>query len=351
MRNSAKNDSDILASVQVKVWAQPVHPRCPDILQGSGVRELASGMRQLAGTITGYQMSHAAPLAGLISGRAKYNLLLFGSMHMRLRASLFARFFVAVSLAACFATQAFGFTDEATKQAATDDRELQLEKLNTELIESLTKQLKQKEKIDPAAADAVNQYSARGDVLMFLGEFEKAEADYQTMVRMKPDLDASHWRLGIAMFFANHPKQAAAQFDKYNTFDNIDRENGIWRYLSHYRAFGKDEAQRQLLRYETDDRPPFKEVYRLFDGSMTAEEVLKAIPDDPGAASRDSRLFYSHLYIGMNQVVEGKTDDAKISLETATLNTWPRKAGYGPDYMWHIGRLQYLELQKVKMAP
>ncbi len=111
--------------------------------------------------------------------------------------------------------------------------------------------------------------------------FEKAESDYLEMVTLKPELDASHWRLGIAMFFANHPEQAAEQFDKYNSFDNVDRENGIWRYLSHYRAFGKEEARRQLLRYEKDDRPPFKEVYRLFDGSLTAEEVLKSDPRRP----------------------------------------------------------------------
>ena len=308
-------------------------------------------MRQLAGTKTRYRRAQAAPLAGLISGRAKYNFLLIGIVHMRYRASSIVRFFVALFIATCFVTPAYGFIDEVKKPVIPDDKEQQVEKLNVKLIESLTKQLKQKETIDSNAADAVNEYSARGDVLMFLGEFEKAEADYLTMVKMKPDLDASHWRLGIAMFFANHPKQAAAQFDKYNSFDNIDRENGIWRYLSHYRAFGKDEARRQLLRYEKDDRPPFKEVYRLFDGSLSAEEVLKAIPDDPAAASRDSRLFYSHLYIGMKQVVEGNTDDAKISLRTATLNAWPRKAGYGPDYMWHIGRLQYLELQKVNVTP
>ena len=38
----------------------------------SRVRELESGMRQLAGTKTRYRRAHAAPLAGLISGRAKF---------------------------------------------------------------------------------------------------------------------------------------------------------------------------------------------------------------------------------------------------------------------------------------
>ncbi len=36
------------------------------------VKQLASGMRQLAGTRTRHRRAHAAPLAGLISGRAEY---------------------------------------------------------------------------------------------------------------------------------------------------------------------------------------------------------------------------------------------------------------------------------------
>jgi len=38
----------------------------------SCVRELASGMRQLAGTKTRYRRADAAPLTGLISGSAEY---------------------------------------------------------------------------------------------------------------------------------------------------------------------------------------------------------------------------------------------------------------------------------------
>lgn len=243
-------------------------------------------------------------------------------------------------------THVYGFTDEAIEPAGLLKQELIIEKLNSELIETLTRQLESMGAIDPGASDAVGLYSARGDVLMFLGDFRKAESDYQAMIKLKPEIGASHWRLGIAMFFAKHPEQAAEQFDKYNSFDNVDRENGIWRYLSHYQAFGRDEARRQLLRYEKDDRPPFKEVYQLFDGGLTADEVLKAIPDDLPAADRESRLFYSHLYIGMNQVVEGDTDAARTSLRAAILNAWPRKAGFGPHYMWHTARLQYLELRK-----
>ena len=234
-----------------------------------------------------------------------------------------------------------------SKSDAASDVQKKIDLINSEIKSSLTAELKAFPAIDDAAASAEGRYSRRGDLHMFLGDFQKAEDDYQTMVTLKPELDSSHWRLGIAMYFAGHPKEAAAQFDKYHSFDNVDRENGIWRYLSHRKAFDREQARKQLLKYEKDDRPPFREVYRLFDGTMTSDEVLAAIPEKLNDSGKESRLFYSHLYVGLNDVAEGKLDTAKVSLQAATLNTWPRNAGYGPDYMWHVGRLQ-LQLQDAK---
>lgn len=198
--------------------------------------------------------------------------------------------------------------------------------------------------IDEASGNAVMQYSGRGDLRMFLGQFPEAVSDYQQMVRLQPAIDVSHWRLGIALFFAGRHQEAAQQFDKYHAFDQVDRENGIWRYLSHYRAYGAEQARKELLRYEKDDRPPFPEVYRLFEGTLTREQVLSAIPADLSEDARRSRLFYSDLYIGFHEMVQGKNDVACRHLGEAVRNQWPRTAGYGPDYMWHVGRLQYFLL-------
>ncbi|MCP4505045.1 MAG: hypothetical protein GY826_01455, partial [Fuerstiella sp.] len=73
---------------------------------------------------------------------------------------------------------------------------------------------------------ATQVHSRRGDALFFLGRCQESVAEYQAMVKLDPSLDASHWRLGIALFFAGQPAKAAAQFDKYHSFDNVDRENG-----------------------------------------------------------------------------------------------------------------------------
>ena len=240
-----------------------------------------------------------------------------------------------------------------TKKAAVDAKDAQaadavdaeIMAMNKELTSELDGQLKALPAIVDTDADAVGKYSRRGDLHIFLGKFAEAETDYKKMSELKPDVDASHWRLGIAMYLAGHPEDAAAQFDKYHSFDNVDRENGIWRYLSHRAAFGKEKAREQLLKYEKDDRPPFREVYQLFEGTMTADQVLQSISPDLPESSRQSRLFYAQLYVGLNDAVEDKPESAIKALREAVKNEWPREAGFGPDYMWHVGRLQYLRLK------
>ncbi|MCX7397383.1 MAG: hypothetical protein NT138_06845 [Planctomycetales bacterium] len=230
-----------------------------------------------------------------------------------------------------------------TQAAETVDAEIMA--MNKKLTAELDGQLKAFPAIVDTDADAVGKYSRRGDLQMFLGKFAEAETDYKKMSELKPDLDASHWRLGIAMYLAGHPEDAAAQFDKYHSFDNVDRENGIWRYLSHRAAFGKEKAREQLLKYEKDDRPPFREVYQLFEGTLTGDQVLQSISPELPESSRQSRLFYAQLYVGLNDAVEDKPVAAMKALREAVKNEWPREAGFGPDYMWHVGRLQYLRLK------
>jgi len=219
------------------------------------------------------------------------------------------------------------------------------------IAEELGRQLDALPILNDDDPDGVRRHSRRGDVLFFMGKYAEAVEEYRAMVRLDPKLDASHWRLGIALFFAEEYEAAAGQFDRYHSFDDVDRENGIWRFLSHYRAFGKQRAAQQLLKYSKDDREPFPVVYRLFDGGITPADALAGISDDLPATERSKRLFYTQLYIGMLETVRGNTRAAQVALADAVARTWPRKAGFGPHFMWHVGRLQFEQLTESREPP
>ncbi len=198
-------------------------------------------------------------------------------------------------------------------------------------------------------SDGLQGYSRRGDALFFRGRFDDAVADYNRMVELDPNLADSHWRRGIALYYAGRYQEAAGQFERYHTYDNVDRENGIWRFFSQFKAYGKQQAQRNLLKYKQDDREPFGSVYRLFQGDMTPQQIITQVEGaDVDDEAREKRRFYADLYIGLNYAVADESDAALPYLRKAVANAWPRTAGYGPNYMWHVGRVHYELLSQRK---
>ena len=218
------------------------------------------------------------------------------------------------------------------------------EKQRQELATSLDEQIAQFTKRLEADPKKVGFYSRRGDAYFFRGRFKESVADYQKMVELDPKLETSHWRRGIAWFYAGDFKQAAHQFEIYDTFDNIDRENGIWRFFSQAKAYDVKRARQGLLKYKKDDREPFPAVYKLFAGEIKPGKILEQIESAKiDENEREKRLFYASLYIGLNEDVTSKRP-SKLAVEhlrQAVANKWGPKAGYGPNYMWHVGRVHY----------
>jgi lipoprotein NlpI len=225
----------------------------------------------------------------------------------------------------------------AAANPSADDRDRQQLQ---ESVDTLSKKI-----VDSPNDDEL--YSQRGDAQFFLGKFKEAVADYDKMVELKPELDASHWRRGIAYFYAGRYADGAAQFDRYHSFDDVDRENGIWRYLSQAMDKGRDEAQKELLRYEKDDREPFSDVYKLFAGNITPDQILANIAAAKvNEQEREKREFYAHLYIGLHLSVLKENEQAVQHLAKAADNTWAPTAGYGPHYMWCVAKLHHAQLKE-----
>ena len=221
------------------------------------------------------------------------------------------------------------------------------QKNQEELIVTQSDRVQKLTDLIKASPKSLELYSKRADAYFFLGEFDKALADYEQMVTLDQAQAPGHWRRGIADFYAGKFKAASDQFELYHSFDDVDRENGIWRYLSQVKAYGRDKAREGLLKYKKDDREPFPDVYQLFAGKMTPDEILKKIREAKiDDEEREKRVFYAELYIGLNYDVEKEPRQALEHLKAATATKWPREAGYGPNYMWHVGRLHALQLQK-----
>ncbi len=202
-------------------------------------------------------------------------------------------------------------------------------------VDELTEQIK-------TQPDRVGFYSRRADAHFYLAHFDKSVADYQKMVELDPIIDNAHWRRGIAWFYAKDYKQAAHQFEIYDSFDNVDRENGIWRFFSQARAYGLKRARKGLLKYKKDDREPFPSVYKLFSETITPETIVTNITAAKiSDTEREKRLFYAHLYIGLDHSIHKRNKPAVKHLRQAVANTWGPKAGFGPHYMWQVGRLHY----------
>ena len=198
----------------------------------------------------------------------------------------------------------------------------------------------------------ISLFSQRGDANFFLGNIAAAVDDYSRMTELDAEVDSSHWRRGIALFYAGKFDEAAGQFKRYHFFDNVDRENGIWRFLSQTKAVGLKKAQEGLLVYEKDDREPFPDVYQLFAGTISPEELLQKIEKASITdAEQEQRLFYAHLYIGLHASVTGQKEQALKSLELSVQNSWGPRGGYGPSYMWHVGRIHANLLRKELEQP
>ena len=213
-----------------------------------------------------------------------------------------------------------------------------IQKSNQELERRLTQQL-------ATNPQSLELYSRRGDARMFLGNFAGARNDYERMILINSSTEVSHWRLGIAYYYLGLFGKAARQFEIYHQFDSVDRENGIWRFMSQFKSKGLKAARDGLLHYQKSDRPPYPLLYEMFAGRLEPEEVfLKIDQVDYPAKDRERVLFHACLYVGIYlELVQNNQFEAKKLLKKAFENQFGRATG---NYMWQIARLHYFQLRQ-----
>ena len=208
----------------------------------------------------------------------------------------------------------------------------------------------QKQGVDAELAkspDSVEWLSRRGDLRLFLGDSKGAVTDFEKEISLDPTHDAPHWRLGIAYYFAGQFEKSAAQFAKYHSHDNRDRENGVWHFLANARVKGIEPSRKEMLEYTRFDREPFPSLYEMFAGKRTGAEVLaemetKGLKDDPLV------MFFAHYYVGLNEELLGHAESARTHLAKAVVLAMKARAGGGPGYMGQVARLHFEATKKAE---
>lgn len=192
-------------------------------------------------------------------------------------------------------------------------------------------------------------YQRRGVLHFNASRFKASVKDFDQFLKSYPDQAPHHWQRGISHYYAKMYKEGVAQFEIHKKVNPEDVENAIWHYLCKAKVDGLKKAREGLIPIKADTRPWADSAYRLFQGNLKPEAMLKAMTTDAEAANnprtKDYILFYTHLYIGLFYEAEG---DAKLAKKHILLaaNKYP-----STHYMGDVARVHAKLFESKKAKP
>lgn len=195
--------------------------------------------------------------------------------------------------------------------------------------------------LEPKRAEV---YDHRGSERFKLGDVDGSLADFDHFLKLKPELIPHHWKRGISYYYAGKYEEGRKQFEGYQSVDDNDVENVVWRYLCMARTDGPDKARAALFKVRQDPRIPMMTLYGVFAGSAKPEEVFAAArAGNPAEAALHERLFYAHLYLGLYFEANGDGVQALEHLKEADKHV----IGH---YMWDVAHVHVALLSKAPKA-
>jgi len=179
--------------------------------------------------------------------------------------------------------------------------------------------------VDKKYADV---FMMRGCAFFKLGKLRAAAGDWATFIELKPDKEADHWQICVALTLLGKFTDAQRQFEWHWTANAKDMEVAFWHFLCVARTDGIDAAREKLIEVEQEERVPMRALYELFQGKGSAADVWLAVEeDDPNDNERNRREFFANYYLGLYHEAEGKLEEA-IELVSAALDIAKANEGY-----------------------
>jgi len=154
------------------------------------------------------------------------------------------------------------------------------------------------------------------------GRFEESVAGFDELIKLAPTSKPQLWQRGIALYYAGRFDECRAQFELHRTVNPDDVENAAWHFLCVARAESPEKARAALLPVGPDARVPMRQVYAMFQGNVTPEQVLSAAGANPSAR------FYAELYVGLYGEAIGRKDLAREHITAAAADRYASVGGY-----------------------
>jgi lipoprotein NlpI len=145
--------------------------------------------------------------------------------------------------------------------------------------------------------------------------------DFDRAAQLAPQSAPQLWQRGISDYYAGKFREGRKQFELHQTVNPHDVENAAWHFLCVARVDGLAAARKALLNIDTtrDTRAPMAQIYALYAGRGSKENVLQAAAKDatPEAA------MYADLYLGLNYEAAGDMDQARAFIRKAAAAVAP----------------------------
>jgi lipoprotein NlpI len=154
------------------------------------------------------------------------------------------------------------------------------------------------------------------------GRIAQSNAGFDKLAKLVPEYAPQLWQRGIALYYAGRYKDCREQFESHRTVNPADVENAAWHFLCVARLESPAKAKAALLPVGPDSRVPMREVYEMFAGKMTPDQVMKV------AGTTPSGQFYAYLYIGLYNEAMGNRELAAKQIAAAADDRFASSGGY-----------------------
>lgn len=172
----------------------------------------------------------------------------------------------------------------------------------------------------------INYQVLLGDISFAAGQMDACVAAYDKLIELQPSLEPKLWQRGLALYYANEFKKGVQQFETHQLVNTQDVENAVWHLLCAARISNVEEGRGKLIPISEDRRVPMSQIYEMYAGRMTPEQVLAIANRTSPRVELDSeqhrlQRYYAYLYIGLyHEMLKDKEASIEAMKKAAQLN-------------------------------